>query len=63
MDHFAHCQSIFGYQITQNVGFKFLIFGIFHQFLSIRIDLSGNTVWPQALGFQKLAKIDDFWHF
>ena len=24
------------------------------------IDLSGNTVWPQASGFQKLAKIDHF---
>ena len=24
---------------------------------------SGNTVWPQALGFQKLAKSDHFWHF
>ena len=25
--------------------------------------LSGNTVWPQALGFQKLVKMDHFWHF
>ena len=25
--------------------------------------LSGNTVWSQASGFQKLAKIDHFWHF
>ena len=23
-------------------------------------DLSGNTVWPQVTGFQKLAKIDHF---
>ena len=33
------------------------------QLLSNKIDLSGNTVWPQASGFQKLAKIDHFWHF
>ena len=25
--------------------------------------LSGNTVWPQASGFQKLAKMFHFWHF
>ena len=35
----------------------FFNFGIFHLFLS------GNTVWPQASGFQKLAKLDHFWHF
>ena len=39
-------------------------FGIFHQFLSylIETDLSGNPVWPQAWSFQKLAKIEHFWH-
>ena len=37
-----------------------LKFGIFHQLLS---DLSANTVWPQASGFQKLSKMDHFWHF
>ena len=30
---------------------------------AIKCDLSGNTVWPQALGFKKLAKMDHFWHF
>ena len=25
--------------------------------------MSGNTVWPQASGFQKLSKMEDFWHF
>ena len=40
-----------------------LNFGIFHQYLSYKSDLSGNNVWPQALGFQKLAKMDHFWHF
>ena len=32
-------------------------------FCPIKIDLSGNTVWPQASGFQKLAKMDHFEHF
>ena len=48
-------------KITQNVAFEFWhfppIFGLF------KTDLSGNTVWPQASGFQKLAKIDHFGHF
>ena len=26
-------------------------------------DLSGNSVWPQASGFQNLAQMDHFWHF
>ena len=38
-------------------------FGIFHQFLSYKTDLSGNSVWPQASGFQKLAKMDHFLAF
>ena len=38
-------------------------FGIFANFCPIKTDLSGNTVWPQALGFQKLVKTDHFWHF
>ena len=32
-------------------------------FCPIKTDLSGNTVWPQASGFQKLAKMDHFWAF
>ena len=32
-------------------------------FCPITIDLWGNTVWPQASGFQKLVKMDHFWHF
>ena len=32
-------------------------------FCPTTIDLSGNTVWPQDSGFQKLAKMDHFWHF
>ena len=26
-------------------------------------DISGNTVWLKVSGFQKLVKIDHFWHF
>ena len=33
------------------------------KFCPIKTDLSGNTVWPQASAFQKLAKMDQFWHF
>ena len=32
-------------------------------FCPIKTNLSGNTIWPQASGFQKLAKMDHFWHF
>ena len=35
-------------------------FGIFPNFFRLKIDLSLNTVWPQALGFQKLAKLATF---
>ena len=28
-----------------------------------KTDLSGNTVWPEASGFQKIVKMDYFWHF
>ena len=37
-------------KITRSVAFEFLNFGIFHQFLPIENDLSGNTV--EASGFQ-----------
>ena len=39
------------------------ILGFSTNFRLIETDLSGNTVWPQALGFQKLAKMEHFWHF
>ena len=32
-------------------------------FCPTKTDLSGNTFWPQALVFQKLAKMDHFWYF
>ena len=42
------------------------IFGILAfstNFCPIKTDLSGNTVWLQASDFQKLVKMDHFWHF
>ena len=44
-----------------HLNFWFLAFST--NFCPIKIDLSGNTVWPQASGFQKLAKMDYFWRF
>ena len=32
-------------------------------FCPIKSDLSGNTVWPKASGFPKLANLDHFWPF
>ena len=42
---------------------NFWILAFSTNFCPIKIDLSGNTVWPQASGFQKLAKLTIFWHF
>ena len=42
---------------------NFSILAFSKKFWPIKTDLSGNTVWPQASGFQKLAKMDHFWHF
>ena len=39
------------------------ILAFFTNFWPIKTDISGNTVWHQALCFQKLAKLDHFWHF
>ena len=55
---FAHCLKI-----TQNVAYEFLILAFFTSFCPIKTGISGNTVWPQASGFQKLAKMDHFRHF
>ena len=38
----------------------FWILAFSTNFCPIRADLSGNTFWPQASGFQKLAKLDHF---
>ena len=39
---------------------NFSILASFTNFCPIKSDLSGNTVWPQVSGFQKLAKLDHF---
>ena len=39
----------------------FLILAFSTNFCPFEIDLSGRTIWPQASGFQKLAKIHHFW--
>ena len=42
---------------------NFSILAFSTNFCPVKIDLSGNTVWPQASGFQKLAKMDNFLSF
>ena len=44
-----------------HLNFWILVFST--NFWPIKTDLSVNSVGPQALGFQKLAKLDYFWHF
>ena len=53
--HQSHCWKIY-----QDVSWEFFISGISHQF---KIDLSGNTFWLLALGFQKVAKLIIFGPF
>ena len=42
---------------------KLWILAFSTNFCPIKTDLSGITVWPQALGFQKFDKMDYFLHF
>ena len=42
---------------------NFWILAFSSMFCLIKTDLSGNTVWPRASGFQKLAKMDHLRHF
>ena len=44
------------WKLLQMSHFNFGISAFSTNFCPIKTDLSGNTVWPQALGFQKLAK-------
>ena len=39
---------------------NFSILAFSTNFWPIKTDMSGNSVWPQALGFQKLAKLSIF---
>ena len=40
---------------------NFCILAFSTNFCTIKTNMSGNTVWLQASGFQKLAKMDHFW--
>ena len=42
--------------------FYFSILAFSTKFLPIKTDMSGNSVWPQVLGFPKFAKLDHFWY-
>ena len=60
-------QTIFGIfhelLTTQIITFQFSTLAFSINFSPIKIDMSGNTVWLQTSGFQKLTKTDHFWHF
>ena len=43
--------------------FRYVFLAFFTNFWPIKTDLSGSSVWPQASRFQKLAKMNHFWHF
>ena len=53
---FAHC--FLKYSKMSHLNLWILAFST--NFCPIKTELSGNTVWPQATGFQKLAKMDNF---
>ena len=42
---------------------NFVILTFSTNFCPFKIDLSGNTIWPQASVFQKPTKMDIFWRF
>ena len=55
----THCSKM-----TQNVAFEGFEFWHFPPISSnIKIDISANSVWPQASGFRKLVKLVRFWQF
>ena len=62
IDLLEHPQCIV-WKLLKTSRLNFMILAFSTNFCPIKTDLSGNTVWPQALGFQKLAKMDHFWHF
>ena len=53
MYHFSHIV----WKLLKMSHLKFWILAFSTNFCTIKTDLSGNTVWPQASGFQKLAKM------
>ena len=57
------CSSTLFWKLLKMSHLNFLTLAFSTNFCPNKTDLSGNTVWPQALGFQKLAKMENFWHF
>ena len=53
---FKHCDSSTLIENHSKCPIWIFNFAIFHQFLSYQSEMSNNTVWPKATGFQKLAK-------
>ena len=49
-----------GQKLMENASFESFNFGIFTHFCPIIINLSGSTIWLQALAFQKVAKLTIF---
>ena len=58
------CKKSNSFTVLENYSkcriWPFLILAFSTNFCPIEIDLSGNTVWPQASGSQKLAIFDIF---
>ena len=57
--HVAHIV----WKLLKMLHLKFSIFAFLIIFCPIKIDLSGNTVWPQASGRQKLATVANWLTF
>ena len=48
------------YKLLKMSHLNFWVLAFSTNFCPIKTDLSGNTIWPQASGFQKLAKMIHF---
>ena len=59
---FSHPNHIV-WKLLKMSNLNFWILAFSTNFFLSKTDLSGNTVWPQASGVQKLAKMDHFCHF
>ena len=57
---FSALHSVWKSPKMSHLNFSILAFSTI--FCPIKTDLSGNSVWPQASDFQKLAKMNHFWH-
>ena len=57
------CHAHIVWKLLKMSHLNFWILAFSTNFCLVKTDLSGNTVWPQASGFQKLAKMNHFCHF